>query len=109
VDDESTNLHVLWDSYLILQEGVEPLEYAKQIGPLADGHVESWQASSPLTWAVESQNLRPRVYAYGQPGKDGSVQLTSGYMSASQAIVDVRMVQAGVRLAGLLNAIYCDD
>ncbi len=108
VGDESTNLHVLWDSYLILQENLEPLEYAKQIGPLADGHVQSWQASRPLTWAVESQNLRPRVYAYGWPGTDGSVQLTPGYLSASQDIIDVRLVQGGVRLAGMLNAIYCD-
>jgi hypothetical protein len=108
VGDESTNLHVLWDSYIIMQQDLEPLEYAQRIGPLADGYVEAWQASTPLAWAVESQNLRPKVYAYGQPGEDGSVQLTPGYLSVSQAIIDLRLVQAGVRLAGLLNEIYCD-
>ncbi len=108
VDGDSTNLHVLWDSYLILQEGLEPLDYAQKIGPLADGHVAAWQASKPLTWAVESQQLRPKVYAYGQPDKDGSLWLTSGYVAASQDIIERRLVQAGVRLAGLLNAIYCD-
>ena len=41
VGDDSTNLHVLWDSYLILQADLEPLAYAQKIGPLADGKVEA--------------------------------------------------------------------
>jgi hypothetical protein len=108
VGDDSTNLHVLWDSYLILQEGLEPLAYAQQIGPLADGKVETWQASTPLDWAVESQELAAQIYAYGQPREHGSLQFSSSYVSASQDIVKLRLVKAGVRLAGLLNAIHCD-
>lgn len=108
VGDYSTNLHVLWDSYLILQAGLEPLAYAQQIAPLANGKVETWQASTPLGWAVESQNLRPKIYAYGQLAGNGYVELSSSYLSASKDIVELRLVQAGVRLAGLLNAIDCD-
>ncbi|SVB82997.1 uncharacterized protein METZ01_LOCUS235851 [marine metagenome] len=103
----STNLHVLWDSYLILQAGLEPLAYAHQITPLANGKVEAWQASTPLGWAVESQNLRPKIYAYGQLAGNGYLELSSSYVSASKNIVELRMVKAGIRLAGLLNAIDC--
>ena len=109
VGDYSTNLHVLWDSYLIMQAGLEPLAYAQQIAPLATGKVETWQASTPLGWAVESQNLRPKIYAYGQLAGNGHIELSSTYVSASKNIIELRLVQAGVRLAGLLNAIDCDE
>ncbi|MEC8936097.1 MAG: S1/P1 nuclease, partial [Pseudomonadota bacterium] len=67
----------------------------------------TWQASTPLSWAVESQNLRSKIYAYGQLEGNGNVELSSSYVSASKNIVELRIVQAGIRLAGLLNAIDC--
>ncbi len=105
VGGRETNLHAVWDGEpLRLPDGPSPLEKAYSLPVPVAADVRRWQRASPLDWARESQAFRSRVYAF--PGPAGRSQaLPSAYLDRARAIVDRRLVQAGVRLAGRLNAI----
>lgn len=102
VGERVTNLHALWDGSL-LNLPVPP----SRPGPaLALGgspwEVARWQRTTPLDWARESQVLRPVVYGFksreGRP-----LPLSPAYLQRARAVVERRLSQAGVRLAGRLN------
>jgi len=64
--------------------------------------VEAWQQSTVLDWVREAMNLRLHVYDIG----DG--QLSYAYIYKQMLTVKERLLRAGVRLAGLLNAIFSE-
>jgi hypothetical protein len=105
VGARETNLHAVWDGEpLRLPGGPGPLEKAHSLPVPVAADVQRWQLASPLDWARESQALRSQVYALSGPG-GRPVALPSAYLDRARALVDQRLVQAGVRLAGRLNAI----
>jgi hypothetical protein len=62
--------------------------------------ISTWQKSSVTDWAKESMAYRDDVYRYGN-GKLGY-----RYAYENFHIVRYRLLQAGIRLAGVLNQIY---
>lgn len=56
--------------------------------------------SSPADWLKESMTLSKDVYASNQ----GS--LSYAYVYQQLPVVELRLLQGGVRLAGLLNSIF---
>jgi hypothetical protein len=105
VGARETNLHAVWDGEpLRLPGGPSPLEEAHSLQVPVDADVQRWQLATPLDWARESQALRPEVYAFPGPG-GRPIALSPDYLERARALVDQRLVQAGVRLAGRLNAI----
>lgn len=107
LDGRTTNLHSVWDTGLLQSEGQSIQEYSAALRALAEGQAEAWQADPPEVWVQESLNLRSGAYRFGRPGADGKVRLSESYISESKEIIDLRLAQAGVRLAGELNAIWC--
>lgn len=107
VNDESTNLHAYWDTG-VLKGRVDSLyAYAARLDAANYRSVSLWQASGPEVWLTESQALRPEVYSF-TPGAEGAAALLDeAYQQRAGEIVDVRLAQAGVRLAGVLNGLWC--
>ncbi len=99
-----TNLHRLWDSDLLNGSRVSAADYAWALRPIA----VSYAAASPVGdfsgWAEESRALRQFVYAFPE-----SRRVSRRYALMARAILDQRIAQAGARLAGLLNAFYCES
>jgi hypothetical protein len=62
--------------------------------------VSAWQKNSVRDWANESMSYRKQVYAVG----DGNLSFKYPYKNLDS--VRHRLLQAGVRLAGILNSIY---
>jgi hypothetical protein len=54
-----------------------------------------------LDWAYESKGHRAQVYDYPENGK-----LSYRYNYDNIAVVNERLLQSGIRLAGILNEIY---
>jgi hypothetical protein len=106
VNGRETDLHALWDGEPLRPPGgPSPREKARRLPPPAASAVLRWQRTNPVAWAEESQALRPAVYAFG--GRAGEVvALPPDYLERARAIVDQRLLQAGVRLAGRLNAAF---
>lgn len=106
-DRRKTSLHAYWDRGVFGDELDNPVAAAARLAVRYQGSVASWQASAPLDWAGESLSYRPDVYAFGpSPGQD-PVRLSSEYQSTAQQIAELRLAQAGIRVAGLLDSIWC--
>jgi nuclease S1 len=97
---EPTNLHAVWDEKIIESEKLSFSELADFIDHPTESEVRAWQSGGLPDWVKESMDLRARVYAIG----DGKL----GYLYAYQngPLVKRRLLQAGIRLAGLLNAMF---
>lgn len=95
-----TNLHTVWDSEMINGTRLSYTELADALGTPDKALVKQWQMASVRDWAHESMTHRPQVYNIG----DGNLgyKYSFNYLS----IVKARLLQAGIRLAGVLNQIY---
>lgn len=95
-----SNLHRVWDSDMIDDSKLSYTELAQSLDTPNETLLQAWQKTSVRDWATESMNFRKQVYDYGQ-GKLG-YQYSYKYFP----IVRQRLLQAGVRLASVLNEIY---
>ena len=96
----TTNLHYFWDSDLVEMETGSEEDIAKQLtANLTEEERLKWQAGDPFQWTNESLML-VRSYAYNT-GPSG--ELSDDYVEKTRPIVRIRLAQAGLRLAWLLN------
>lgn len=105
---EPRNLHSVWDSGLIESEELSFTEYVRFIDDATKEEIGAWQAAPYEEWVRESFCLRSQVYHFGaeaasEPGEEP--RLGFGYAFHQGPTVDRRLLEAGVRLAGHLNAI----
>jgi hypothetical protein len=94
---EPTNLHAVWDSKLIDSNELSFSELAELVDHATPDEVRTWQASGPREWAAESQRLRDASYQLGDR------RLGFRYLHEHWPMVRLRLLQAGIRLAGELN------
>jgi hypothetical protein len=97
---EKTNLHSVWDSGLIESEKLSFSELAVFIDHPTLEELRTWQSAAPADWVGESKAVRDRVYKIG----DG--KLSYQYAFDHMPLIKRRLLQGGVRLAGLLNSIF---
>src|SRR5919109_5109498 len=97
---QTTNLHFFWDTNLVEMETGNEEEIAKRLTANLTGKERlKWQAGDPKQWTEESLILaRSHAYNIGS-----SVELSDAYVEKARPIVRTRLVQAGIRLAWLLN------
>ena len=95
---EPSNLHSVWDSGILDKLQLSYTELAAFLDHPTSEEVARWQSDDLLQWAAESQALRPVVYDLGDR------RLSYGYLHAAQPVVEQRLLQAGIRLAGILDA-----
>lgn len=96
---EKSNLHRVWDSDMIDGVKLSYTELAASLDKPTAVQVTTWQNSTVRDWANESQNYLPVVYS-----QDGNLGYKYSYKNFP--IVRTRLLQAGIRLAGVLNEIY---
>ena len=96
---EATNLHFFWDTNLVELETGTVEEVAKRLtADLTEEERLKWQAGDPTQWTNESLTLRSYAYNTGPSG-----ELSDDYVEKARPIVRIRLAQAGIRLAWLLN------
>lgn len=100
-----SNLHRFWDTEVIALEGLAPERYAAALAPMAAIGATGWASGSPRDWAAESQALRDQVYGFRHAGD--WAELDDDYLLAASKAIEMRLAQAGVRLARHLNGIFC--
>ena len=98
---ESTNLHSVWDDLLIEQEKLSFTEWSRFLDHPTATEIKEWQSTAYTGWMEESYQLRDRCYDF-KP----ELPLGYDYVHKSMPIVKQRLLQAGIRLAGTLNAIF---
>lgn len=96
-----SNLHRVWDSDMIDNSNLSFTELASFLGYPDKNQIKIWQSTSVKDWAYESITYRPQVYNLPADKKLGYK-----YAYENFDTVEKRLLQAGIRLAGLLNQIY---
>lgn len=103
--NKNSNLHSVWDSGLIENQYLSFREYASFVDSVTTQQKSKWQAASYLDFAKESKKLRNIVYEFGdQKSEPPSLSYEYSYLKIN--ILNQRLVQAGIRLAGKLNFIF---
>lgn len=95
-----SNLHRVWDSDMIDDTKLSYTELGQSLDNPNQLLISQWQNSSVRDWAKESQQYEKQVYDYGN-GKLGYP-----YAYYHYHIIRHRLLQAGVRIAGILNSVY---
>lgn len=98
---EDSNIHRVWDSDMIDSRQLSFTELAQSILITTKEQVKDWQDDSIHIWVKESIDLRDEVYDIPENGRIGY-----RYMYENWQHVEKRILQAGVRLAAVLNNIY---
>jgi len=98
---ENSNLHRLWDSDIINSLQMSYSELAWEIDTATEEQVEEWQNSTVRDWAYESVNYRDTVYELPDDMRVGYE-----YRYQNRDLIFKRLLQAGIRTAGVLNDIY---
>ncbi len=108
---DATNLHQLWDSGLLRERYRDEDELLRELKTLANGpESRDWRGKSVVHWADESLALGRQAYLI----PDSNTRLRSGdavprsYDRVNTPRAALRLAQAGVRLADVLNEILTD-
>jgi len=98
---ESSNLHRVWDSGMIDESQLSYTELSDAVNYISEDEIKELQNSSVLDWAWESKKLRNQVY-----NLPDDRNINYEYKYRNWETVQKRLLQAGIRLAGVLNKIY---
>lgn len=97
-----TNLHSVWDSKLIDFQQLSYTEYAAAINYTTKQQRAAWQTEPVSDWVWQSYEYAQKIYADTKPDDKLSYEYNFKYIG----IVNQRLLQGGVHLAGLLNEIF---
>lgn len=96
----ASNLHRVWDSEMINGYKMSYTELSANLPAPSKEELKQWRNTGPREWAVESMSYREGIYNY--PGEN----LGYRYQYNHFETVKLRLVQAGIRIADILNEIY---
>jgi S1/P1 Nuclease len=103
-DGQGTNLHAVWDSKLIDHTGLDYQQLAAKYDNASAAQIRQWQSDPVVKWMWESYQITGQLYAEVDTMHDRSIG--QAYYDEHIATVALRLEQAGVRLAGLLNVLF---
>lgn len=99
---KDSNLHSLWDSGLVEYNGFTFTEMATALDHISDPKIKKWQSDSMIKWLYESYQISDTLYKEIEENSN----LDYTYYPKHSELYKMRIQQAGIRLAGLLNEIY---
>ena len=100
---DSTNLHSMWDDKLIDFQKLSYTEYTNTINHPQKKQIAAWQKQPMTDWFFESYQLAEKLYSeINQPNKRLSFRYNFDHIEE----MNLQLLKAGVRLAGLLNQIF---
>lgn len=99
---QSSNLHRVWDSGIIDGQKYSYSEYADWINHPTSDQLEAWSSLNVLDWANESKEARSQCY----DSMPENMKLSYRYNYDNIELLNRRLLQAGIRLANVLNEIY---
>ncbi|HEY4063095.1 MAG TPA: S1/P1 nuclease [Puia sp.] len=103
-EGKGTNLHSLWDTRLLEHQGMTYEQLAEKYDHATPSEIKKWQSDPLIKWLWESYEISTRLYAEIDAMKSRSID--DSYYQAHIGIIQLRIEQAGIRLAGVLNELF---
>jgi hypothetical protein len=101
-----TNLHSVWDSHLVEHQRLSYTEYVDFLDFASAEDIGAWSDSRYLDWIEESRALLNQAYApIRSVEQDEIPDLGWDYVNAMTPVFERRLLQGGIRLAGVLNRV----
>ncbi|MGB2758378.1 MAG: S1/P1 nuclease, partial [Maribacter stanieri] len=97
-----TNLHRVWDSNLINENGMSFTELASEYPKMSKQQIKFLQDGSLLDWVEESHLLAEKLYASVEPGEKLSYRYSYDWWDTAAN----QLQKGGVRLAAVLNEAF---
>ena len=98
---KSTKLHAIWDTELIDHQKLSYTEYGNYLLlGITDKQRLEWINADIFDVISESQDLRSQTYDYDNNN------LKWNYFYKNKELLELRLLQGGVRLAGMLNKCF---
>lgn len=97
---EETNLHSVWDTYLIDNQQLSYTEWVDLLDRATPETIAEYQKATPMDWINEIAAFREDVYNVG----DGNFSYQ--YIYDYTPIVKQLLQKGGYRLAGILNEVF---
>ncbi len=100
-----TNLHSVWDYYVLAERGLDLQQYADRLDREPWPPVMDASAATPAAWASESCGLAEarRIYPTAADGQEQHKLDSRAYSDKHRALAEQRIRIAAYRLATLLN------
>jgi hypothetical protein len=98
-----TNLHAVWDESLVNFQQLSYTEYTRAINFTTLKERKAWQKEPIQNWIIESYQIAETLYP---EIKEENQKLSYEYNFNHIETLNKRLLQGGVRLAGILNKIF---
>jgi hypothetical protein len=105
-EDKGTNLHSLWDTKMLEHQGLTYTQLASKYDNIPEEQIKQWQSDPLMQWIWESYQISSELYA--EIAQMNNNAIDEAYYEKHLPIIQKRIQQAGIRLAGVLNEIYKD-
>lgn len=99
--NDNDNLHGLWDSGLIDHQHLSYKQMAETYDTATPLEIEKWQSDDLMVWLWESYQISTILY---QEAADNP-RFGEEYYQEHLPVLQKRIEKAGIRLAGVLNAV----
>ncbi|GAB3910582.1 S1/P1 nuclease [Mucilaginibacter boryungensis] len=101
---KGTNLHSLWDTKLIEQQGMSDQQLAVQYDHIGQQKIKAWESTPAIDWAWESYEISSRLYA--EVDQMHGRAISDNYYQQHMPTIEERIEQGGIRLAAVLNEVF---
>ncbi|MFY0255558.1 S1/P1 nuclease [Chitinophaga sp. 30R24] len=103
-EGKGINLHSLWDSKLIGTQGLSYQQLVEELDHIRTGKIKRWQRDPAMEWLWESYQISSELYAEVDALNGRSIG--NEYYQRHIPVINERIQQAGIRLAGILNRLF---
>lgn len=108
LDRWKTNLHSTWDDEMVDFERLDYTEYARFLDHASEADAARWLTGDTISYADEAVAMRSKLYLF--PDDSGKLpvvhKISYQYIGAQRDRMREQLLKGGLRLAGVLNAIF---
>lgn len=100
--NQTTNLHSVWDTYLVELQDLSYTEYVKAINYVTPAQKSIWQKQPLAKWIYDSYKISDTLRLEIKPNQKLGYDYNYKYLK----ILNEQLLKGGMHLAGLLNEIF---
>lgn len=97
---KSTNLHRVWDTEIIERNKKTQDEIKELFKGLSKAEISKREKTDIISWINEGRALLPSVYGFQNE------EITDDYINKNTPVIENQILNAGIRLAGILNEVF---